>query len=400
MALSEFLSRLFKSRKANREGSIPPSFPSPPISFSNNEAALRIDTVYACVAKYSNVISTLPILIKRRDNNQEDRTTAAYKLLNEQPNEWMDAPSFWAYMIHSILLTGNAYALIENGGPLGRRLVPINPMAVREIKLNNYYKEYYIADSKQPYTDNQVLHFVGETVQADGLKGVSVISKYALQTLEHAKMVETYAYENFRKGTNLSGVIEIPQNLTDESRQQLYQELQQFHQGYQAGGGFLVLDAAKHLNNITIQPDDEKFIRSEQFSVESICRWFDMPLHLVQSGQQASYNSNEQSYTTWKQTGLVPKTCRLEKQLNRKLLGDEFYVEFNYDELLRPSLNDRMNAISKAVGRPIYTPNEWREYEGLPRIEGGDELFIPGNLSNHSGLDNGGGENGGIKTNE
>jgi hypothetical protein len=49
------------------------------------------------------------------------------------------------------------------------------------------------------------------------------------------------------------------------------------------------------------------------------------------------------------------------------------YVEFDVNDLIRADFKDRMEGLAKAVLGGIYSPNEARKTEGLPKAKDGDE---------------------------
>lgn len=59
----------------------------------------------------------------------------------------------------------------------------------------------------------------------------------------------------------------------------------------------------------------------------------------------------------------------------------EVYVEFNLDEKLRASFEEKAAITTQAVGGPWMTRNEARAQNNLPAVDGGDELLIPLNTS-------------------
>ena len=60
---------------------------------------------------------------------------------------------------------------------------------------------------------------------------------------------------------------------------------------------------------------------------------------------------------------------------------DRFYVEFNLEEKLRASFEEKAAVTSTAVGAPWMTVNEARELNNLKNIDGGDELIMPLNMT-------------------
>jgi hypothetical protein len=78
---------------------------------------------------------------------------------------------------------------------------------------------------------------------------------------------------------------------------------------------------------------------------------------------------------TWLRQGLGFYLDRLEKGFDQMFgleTGKEF-CEFEINALLRPDFKTRIDGLAKAVQGGVFSPNEARAQEGLPRAEGGDE---------------------------
>jgi phage portal protein BeeE len=55
-------------------------------------------------------------------------------------------------------------------------------------------------------------------------------------------------------------------------------------------------------------------------------------------------------------------------------------VEFDFDAILRADLSARMESYQKGVQAGVIAPNEARAKEHLPPKDGGNELYIQGNM--------------------
>ena len=79
----------------------------------NEQTAMRVSAVYACVALISGAISTLPLPIYERTKSGRSRAEHPYWwMLNEQPDGDISAAVFWEYMVSSRLFHGDCFAEI------------------------------------------------------------------------------------------------------------------------------------------------------------------------------------------------------------------------------------------------------------------------------------------------
>jgi phage portal protein BeeE len=57
-------------------------------------------------------------------------------------------------------------------------------------------------------------------------------------------------------------------------------------------------------------------------------------------------------------------------------MPEQMHVEMNLDGLLRMDSSTQIDALTKAVGGTIMTPNEARKARNLPPIAGGDSVYL------------------------
>src|SRR5262249_1232523 len=88
-------------------------------------------------------------------------------------------------------------------------------------------------------------------------------------------------------------------------------------------------------------------------------------------------NNVEAMINFWLSTGLGSLLENLERSFDAAfaLPADE-YVEFDERALLRMDYQQRITAITKAIQGGVMSPNEARESEDLPPVDGGDGVFL------------------------
>ena len=82
----------------------------------DEESALKISTVYACVKVISETIASLPLnLLKELTNGDSEKAKQhpLYTILKDVPNSEMSSFTFREMLMTNLLLWGNAYALIK-----------------------------------------------------------------------------------------------------------------------------------------------------------------------------------------------------------------------------------------------------------------------------------------------
>jgi len=93
----------------------------------NEETALRVTAVYACVRVIAETMASLPLPLYRRLERGKEKVTGhpLYPVLHDMPNPEMTSFIFREVLMTQLLLWGNAYAQIvrdKRGQVLERKL--------------------------------------------------------------------------------------------------------------------------------------------------------------------------------------------------------------------------------------------------------------------------------------
>ena len=352
----------------------------------NETTAMSVSAVYACVRILSESIASLPVKVYRDEDSGrvEAKDSPAWDMLKRQPNEWQ-TPFEWKEMSAAILaLRGNAYSYVSRD-PGGRpiELIPLAPEKVGVMKLPNGQPIYSYEGQK--FSNTEVLHLKGLT--RDGYIGISPISALA-DTFGMSIAGRDYAANTFGNDGTPGGVLESPVQLDKKQIEQLRDEWDKKHQGVNNARRPAILYGGMKWNSVSMAPKDAQLIESRKFEVEEIARIYRVPLNLLQSTEKStSWGSGiEQQNIGFVEYTLRPWLVRIEEALNRVLLSEAekrsgHYIEFNLDALLRGDFQTRMNGYKIGVEGGIYTVNEVRQRENLPRLPGdvGDVTYRPSN---------------------
>jgi HK97 family phage portal protein len=179
----------------------------------------------------------------------------------------------------------------------------------------------------------------------------------------------------FSRMNRPSGVLSTDQLLKRDQIRELRAAFDDQAKGMNAGG-IPILAGGLTFQPLSISSQDSQLIEAQKMSIEDVARVFGMPLALVSSGDAAS-GSTEALINFWLATGLGALVenieCSLERAFNLPI-GDR--IDFKVDSLLRIDFKTRMEGLSKGVQGGIYSPDEAREREQLPKVEGGDQVFL------------------------
>lgn len=367
------------------------------------ELALQLSAVWACVWRYANIVSTLPLhTLQTLDGNTAKNVTKhpLYMLLHDRPNAQMSAAKFWQGMIATMLSWGGAFArkIVDDKTGNVIALDPWRSEFVTTYLDANSQLRYRYQPNAGPGNSLGQLDLPAEEVfvlldrSMDGISGLSRI-QYGVNSLSLATAADRAASLTYKNGMRASGILTIAQWLKPEQRA-AYKALVNEFTGTGQGNtddkqyGVFVAENATKFEQLSLRPQDVELLASRRFSVEDICRWYDVPPVLVghaAEGQTMWGSGIEQIILGWFKLSLGPMLRMIEQEIWRQLLSSDdrvsgIFAEFNLDALLRGDSAARATFISTMTQNGIYTRNEVRARENLPPVEGGDVLTVQSNM--------------------
>ncbi len=363
----------------------------------NEQTAMQMTAVYACVRVISEAMASLPLhLYRYNDSGGKEKAVdhPLYFLLHDEPNPEMTSFVFRETMLTSLLLWGNSYSqVIRNGKGEVVAIYPLMPnrMNVDRDSNGQLYYEYMVNDTDAPTMKRTIVRLSPEDVlhvpamSYDGLVGYSPIAM-AKNAIGLALATEEYGSKFFQNGASPSGVLEHPGVLKDPSK--IRESWTQTFGGSVNSGKVAVLEEGMHYSPISIPPEQAQFLETRKFQIEEIARIFRVPLHMIASMEHSTFSNIEQQSLEFVKYTLDPWVSRLESSINRRLLtADEkgkYFVKFNLDGLLRGDYQSRMQGYAVARQNGWMSANDIRELENMDRIseeQGGDLYLINGNMT-------------------
>lgn len=341
----------------------------------NADVSLTINAIFSAVSLYSDSVSTLPVGSFIRTGGQLQPF-----YINGSTPAWVSTPdvdfsgsAFYSSVIVSLLLEGNAFIRIYSN-PNGEvvNLVALNPADV-EVKRNGLGRLIFnIKSTKETLTSEEILHII-DILKPGAVRGSSRVDVLR-ENFALAKALEGFTSTFFGQGVNMAGIVEVPQQLTQEQAEQLAAGVDRRHGGFRKSAKTGVLTGGATWKPAGIDPDKAGLIEQRKFAVLDVARAFGVPpfmLGVTDSGM--SYSSVEQQGLQFVSLSLRPLVAKLEnsfsKLLSRYPGGETAFVRFNMDALVRADLAARTSAYSSSLQAGWMSINEAREKEGLPRID-------------------------------
>lgn len=351
------------------------------------DGALQISTVWACIDRRAMVVASLPFFAYMQANGQKQlaRGTRLYDLLHDSPNARMTPLEFWRAMMMNHDLRGNAYARIDRDPRTGEAMAlwPMPADQVRPVVLDDGSMVYeYRFESDVAYlADSSVLHLKG---LGNGTVGLSKLD-FMRATTDEAAKAQTAATRMFGNGGKPTGVLMVDTVLKPEQRKALAERFAEMATG--SLSRLYVLEANMKYQQLSLSPEDQQLLETRQFSVEEICRWFDVPPVLVHHSNVTTWGSGvEQILAGFHKFTVRPMLVSIEQAVRKRVMTPaqraRMSVEFNLEALLRGDPQSRATFYATGLQNGYITRNEVRQLENLPPSAGpgADALTAQSNL--------------------
>ncbi|WP_395706996.1 phage portal protein [Casimicrobium huifangae] len=347
----------------------------------NQEHALKISTVWACVGLISESIAMLPAVVYQRMSNggrQRADNHPLFDLVHRQPNQTQTAFEFFEQMTGFVALRGNAFAKILPGARgFADQLEPVNPDKVRVEKLDDGTLRYRIQGDDKVYLDGEILHLRARS--KDGILGLDPVT-YARESFGLALAGERYGARFYGNSANPGGVLQTDKTLDPKAAAKLKSQWEAAHSGANQHRVAVLEDGVKW-QQMSIDPRNAQFLEGREFSAEEVCRWFRVPPHMVGLTSKATTwgSGIEQMSMGFVTYTLMPWLVRWQQAISRDLIlaPQTYFVDFIVDALLRGDTLARYNAYEIAKRNNWMSTNEIRQRENMNPIAGGDVYGEP-----------------------
>lgn len=362
------------------------------IARTGDTEATREAVYFACLKVLSEGVGKLPLKIHQTTPGNGVRVAwehPYYRMLNQRPNRFMTASTFWGTMELCRNHYGNAYAWIDTRNPRKPQLWPIDPRSVRVW----YDDACLLADAPDVYYQvstvagmltlgsEEVLHLKSHFT-LDGLVGVSVREQLAT-TIQGGAKAQEYINRLYENGMTAKAVLQYTGGLSDANVQILTKGIEAYAKGELKDKGIeniIPMPVGMTLTPLNMKLADSQFLEIKQYTALQIASAFGVKPYQVGDYTKSSYASAEAQQLSFLVDTLLFIIKQYEEEIAYKLLTDDevsrgYHVKFNTAVILRADQQTQINTLSAAVANFLMTPNEAREHLNLPAKEGGDQLL-------------------------
>jgi len=347
----------------------------------NNDTVFQVNAVFSAVSLISDLVSTLPVdcFVNRDGARFPFRPKPSWV---DQPDVDLPRQAFYSSVVTSLLLDGNAFIRVySNRRGEVVNLVVLNPTSVQIVRNGIGRLQFNVVGEEQPLTGDEIL-YIPDILRPGQVRGVSRVVALR-ESFGLSLALEKFAATFFGSGTNLAGVIEFPGNLTQEQADNLRSGFDSRHSGWSRSNRTGVLSGGAQFKPTQIDPQQSSLIDSRRFGVEDVARAFNIPPHLLGLPGTMAYASVEENNRAFLTSTIQPMVAKIESAISplmrRSPGGENAYVKFNMDALLRANIQARTAAYSTGLQAGYLTINDVRRMEDMLPVESqyANEVRVP-----------------------
>jgi HK97 family phage portal protein len=344
----------------------------------NDESALRLSAVWACIDLLAEIVSTLPV-------DEFRKTADGLPVAVERPTPLLKDPAadgsgfeVWCRQVMVSLLTrGNAYGFIAGLGDDGwpSQVEVLHPDQVTVRREKTFGPVNWFLDNKPigRWPNGPLWHLPAYPVPGSPV-GASPIA-YARDTIGVGLAAQQFGAQWFGDGAHPTQVIKSEHEINAEQakiiKERIIAATYDNRQPLALGDGLT-------MESFQVSPDESQFLETIRANVADVARFFRVPPEMIggESGSSMTYSTLESRALHLLTFAVGPWLTRIERSLSRLRPGPRF-VKFNADALIRVDLLSRYKAHDLALRGGWKSRDDVRRIEDLPPIPDGDEYLWP-----------------------
>lgn len=366
----------------------------------DEQSALKLAAVSACVRVVSETVAGLPAIIYERES-ENARVRADYDpwsaALRIAPNPEMTAFEYWenvtaygmlwartwSYILRRRNGTVELWPLPPNRCTLAREAIPSGspgkpplpgPITGLNVSLDNGEVRFV------PW--RSIVGF-----RAFGYASKTPIERHR-ETIGLGLAAEEFGARFFGQGGTAGGFISMPQEATPEQADRSEARFRAKHEGLDRAHLVGVLEGGAQWVDVGMPLKDAEYIDGRQFTVEEVARIFRVPPHKIGDLRRSTFSNIEHQAIEFVTDSIGPWLSRHEQAMRAYLFGTQRYgrpgdrwAEFLVEHLLRGDIETRYRAYSVAIQYGFLTRNEVRELENRRSLDELDKPLYPVNLA-------------------
>lgn len=354
---------------------------------------ISIDVVFTCIRVLAESIATLPLSLMQKDregNTKKSVDHSLYELVRHEPNEELTSYELRFWMMVDALLRGRGVAqVLRDGSGKPIALWPLNAARLSSARVPGNGQVAHVYTYVEGSETKEVLLEDDEVLQLQFMPHGGLIGHVLVEdqrnSLGTAKGSEDYASEYFKNGGAISGMIEVPEELSEEAYARLKKDWKESHTAQGKRHGVPVLEGDAKFHPVSLNHEESQLLESRKYSRSTISGLFRIPAHLINDLEKATFSNIEHQDLGFAKHTLRPWMTNWEGRLRKTLLtakekSEGYYFKHNDRDLLRGDFKTRSEGYASLINAGVMSPNDARRAEDMNPYEGGDVYLVQGAL--------------------
>lgn len=236
-----------------------------------------------------------------------------------------------------------------------------------------------------PAEDMLVFHGWNPTDPTNGVTPVMALKDIINEQIQ----AWSYRTQTWQRGGRVGTVLVRPKDAPpwdDTARERFARGWKEFTDKGARAGSTPLLEDGMELKRLGFNAREEEFSEVTKLSLQTVASIYHVSPVMVGILDNANFSNTKEFRKMLYSETLGPTMRMIEDRLNTFLatmIGADplDYVEFDIRAKLSGDFEEQASVLSTSVGAPWITPNEARATQNLPRIEGGDSLTVPLNVT-------------------
>lgn len=344
----------------------------------NENSAMTVAAVTACVTLLADMVAKLPIYLyrKSKDGPVEVKNHPAINLMAGIPSDLHSSFELRQLMETGKGFGGNGYARVfrDSGfDPVAIEwLAPcdVDPQLIR-MSNGRHFVSYRVRGESEVLSRTDVLHIRG--FSRDGYTGVSPIT--ILRESIGTAISQTQAAGSLMKnGARFPGFLVSATQLKKEVLEDARDEFNATYSGFNNAGKVPILNGSfdfKQTNGMSMA--DAQFIESRRFELQEIARVYRIPAFMIGDSNASNWGTGiEQQTLGFLNFCLDPHLKAWEESMAMTLLRTDevkagYYFQFDRDEIASVALEARANFYKAMREMQVLNANEVRAELGYAK---------------------------------
>lgn len=340
--------------------------------YSTSSVFVGTDSVaFSDMDRIASGVASLNYAIYNAGDHMKTKSHSLYEVLKEPSLEERHFNFFYQSTID--YFNGGVFWLVRRYEGEISSLFRLDPRQVtirRNVKTN---KREFVHNGVI-YAQRDIVYIPSRFNYSTRAGGQSIFDAVT-SVFDTSRKVELYAQKSFDNGVGKRMVVDVTGlgDLTEDQISELKTNFNAEYTGIQNAHKSLFKKKGIEFGEFGSSGDNSAQQLSENRKIqrERINDVFQIP---------QDQNDVERYFMLLNEFAIKPIALQFQEAINTLLDENRYFFEFDYNGLMKTSLQQRIDSYTKQINNGLLSLNEVRAKENLPPIEAGDTHFMPVNM--------------------